>query len=75
MKKMNGQRTNVPSNLVTPFLPYYSSDNAKTENIMKSDSPLPSLSSEKQDIVIPMPPVWLVPLQQHDMRYYCYSYC
>jgi hypothetical protein len=75
MNKMGAQTTNVPSNPVTPFLPYYSSEHAKTENIIKSDSLVPSLSSDKQDMVIPMPPVWLVPLQQHDMRYYSYSYC
>ncbi|KAF3334289.1 Chloroplast sensor kinase [Carex littledalei] len=68
LKQMNGQKTNVPSNPETSFLPDYSSEDAKTESIIKFDSLVPFLSSEKQDIEIPMPPLWLVPLQQNNTR-------
>ncbi|KAJ4795112.1 chloroplast sensor kinase [Rhynchospora pubera] len=68
MKRMNGQKANVSLNPLTPFLPYYNSEDEETENIIKFDSLVPSLSSEKQDIEIPMPPLWLAPLQEHDTR-------
>ncbi|XP_078158334.1 chloroplast sensor kinase isoform X2 [Carex rostrata] len=61
LKQMNGQKTNVPSNPETSFLPDNSSGDAKTESIIKFDS-------LKHDIEIPMPPLWLVPLQQNNTR-------
>lgn len=48
-----------------------SDDGSSVINTYSSQKELPlSLSSGKKDLEIPMPPLWLVPLQQNSIRYY-----